>query len=163
MQHTATVWSNSGKHGRSSLLLPICQRQHYPAWHSCPQPPPPPALTHNLSINPKWAVGQEDGSHYKELSLSVNIWRGRDGSTCTRVRTWVCVRAANVWSEEGIIGGGDVEVSLCGAHEWRDSGGGGGRQPSTMVKVRVVFPLVPSAEDPFRLAPPLPWQPKIIS
>lgn len=55
-----------------------------------------------------------------------------------------------------------VEVSLCGAHEWRDSGGGGGRRPSTMVKVRVVFPLVPSAEDPFRLAPPLLWQPKIM-
>lgn len=55
-----------------------------------------------------------------------------------------------------------MEVSLCGAHEWRDSGGGGGRRPSTMVKVRVVFPLVPSAEDPFRLAPQLPWQPKIM-
>lgn len=49
-----------------------------------------------------------------------------------------------------------VEVSLCGAHEWRDSGGGGGRRPSTMVKVRVVFPLVPSAEDPFRLVLLLP-------
>lgn len=85
----------------SASALP-CLTQLSAATAQCWLPPPP--LTHNRSINPKWAVGGKMVVITKNYHWASTFEEAERGA-CTRVRTCVGVRASKVWSEEGIIGG----------------------------------------------------------